>query len=145
MTCTFFGHRDIFEDIGLRLCESIRSLIENSGVDKFYVGTHGSFDNLAFKTLERLSKEYNIDYKKVLASVPTKRLVWDKTDYALTVVPDGIEKAHPKYRIDYRNKWMIRNSEYVITYIKNPYGTGAAFYAELAAKKGKTIIKLGDY
>lgn len=145
MTCIFFGHRDIFEDITARVEESIRYLIENKGVNKFYVGTHGSFDNLCFKALEKLSKEFDIDYKKVLAKVPIKKSDGDKTDYSLAIVPDGIENVLPKYKINYRNKWMIKKCDYVITYIKNPYGTGAALYAALAEKRGKVITKLGDY
>ena len=145
MTCTFFGHSDIFEDIGVRLETVIRELITQKGVDKFYIGTHGSFDNLCFKKLEKLASEYDFDYKKVLAKIPGKRAEGDRIDYSKTIVPDGIENAYFKYRINFRNKWMIEHSDYVVTYIKNPYGTGAALYAALAEKKSKAVIKLGDY
>ena len=145
MTCTFFGRSFIFEDISGRLEEAIVYLIEKKGVNKFYVGTHGEFDRMCFCTLEKLAEKYDIDYKKDLATVPGKKGEWDKTDYSLAVVPEGIEKAYPKYRISFRNKWMINNSDYVITYIKNPFGTGAAQFAALAEKKGKEMIKLEEY
>lgn len=145
MTCTFFGHSFISEDISGRLEEAIVYLIEKKGVNKFYVGTHGEFDRLCFEALEKLAEKYDIDYKKVLATVPVKKADWDRTDYSRAVVPDGIERAHPKYRINFRNKWMINNSDCVVTYIKNPYGMGAAQFAESAEKKGKIMIKLGPY
>ncbi|MBO7520290.1 MAG: hypothetical protein J6T73_05870 [Clostridia bacterium] len=145
MTCTFFGHSYISADISASLEDALVYLIEKKGVNKFYVGTHGSFDRQCFEMLEKLAEKYDIDYKKVLSTVPSKRAEWDKTDYSRAVVPDGIEKAHPRFRINFRNKWMINNSDYVVTYIKNPFGTGAAQFAALAEKKGKIMIKLGDY
>lgn len=117
MTCTFFGHRYIFEDIGAKVEDAIRYLIEKKDVKNFYVGTHGSFDDLCFKTLARLSAEYDITYNKVLSTVPGKKVEGDKTDYSFAIVPDGIEKAHYRYRINFRNKWMINKSDYVITYV----------------------------
>lgn len=145
MTCTFFGHSYISEDIKPRLTAAVIDLIENHGVNKFYVGTHGEFDRTAFEVLCELAEKYDIDFKQVLSKVPGKLDESDRKDYSLTVVPDGIENAHFKYRINYRNKWMIKQSQYVITYITNPYGTGAALYAELAEKQKKVMIKLGKY
>lgn len=143
MTCTFFGHSHIFEDIKPSLTAAITDLIENRGVTRFYVGTHGAFDDMCFKVLSELSAQYpGIDYAKVLARVPGGKRT-DIADYTKTVVPEGLENAHPKYRINYRNNWMINKSQFVITYIVNPFGTGAAQYARKAEKAGKTVIKLG--
>lgn len=143
MTCTFFGHSMIFEDIKPNLTAAIVDLIENHGVNKFYVGTHGAFDRICFETLAELSEKYDIDYKKVLSKVPVTAVEGDRTDYSLTVVPDGIEKTPARYGIVFRNRWMLKHSQYVITYIRNTVGNGAAVYAELAEKQKKTVIKLG--
>lgn len=145
MTCTFFGHTYIAGDYRQRLKEVIIDLIENHGVDKFYVGHHGSFDRTAIDILSEISEDFDIDYVVVLSGMPAKSSTYMRSLSHHSQLPDGIEKVLPKFRIIYRNEWMIKNSDYVITYINNPYGTGAARFAELAEKKGKKIIKLGDY
>jgi hypothetical protein len=59
----------------------------------------------------------------------------DKGD---TILPEGIERVHPRYAINHRNNWMIDRSEYVIAYITHP--TGGAYQAvERAKRKGKTV------
>lgn len=44
MNCTFFGHADAPSEVKNKLREEVVKLIENRGVDRFYVGNHGSFD-----------------------------------------------------------------------------------------------------
>ena len=145
MTCTFFGHYFSPEEIKPKMRGAIVNLIENHNVNRFYVGTHGNFDRMAKEILTELAEKYDIDYRIVLSRVPEKIRDWDTTDYSMTVVPDGIEKTHPRFGIVFRNKWMIKQSDYVITYIKNPFGNGAAQFAALAEKKKLTIIKLGEH
>ena len=145
MTCTFFGHDIPVNALKGRLTEVVSDLIENKGVDRFYVGTHGDFDRLATEVLSELCKKYKIEYFRVLSKIPTAKDEFDRTDYSVTLVPDGLEKAMPKYRITWRNRWMIKQSDYVVTYIINPYGSGAAKYAALAERQGKRMIKLGEY
>ena len=145
MTCTFFGHRDSPHTLKPLIAAAITDLIENHGVDRFYVGTHGNFDGMCFEVLSELSKKYPIDYAKVYSTASVKSYGSVNTDYKHMLVPEGIETKLPKYRINYRNGWMINCSKYVITYITNPFGTGAAYFAAEAEKKGKTVIKLGEY
>lgn len=145
MTCTFFGHSDSPNSLEPQIEAAILDLIENHGVDRFYVGTHGNFDSMCFRVLKKLSEKYPIDYARVYSAVSIKSYGYDDGDYNHKLIPDGIEKALPKFRINYRNRWMINQSEYVIAYITSPIGTGAALYAEEAEKKGKTLIKLGKY
>lgn len=145
MTCTFFGHSDSPNSLEPQIEAAILDLIENHGVNRFYVGTHGSFDRMCFSILKNLSEKYPIDYAEVYSAVSIKSYGCDDGDYSHKLIPDGIEKALPKFRINYRNRWMIKHSQYVVTYIINPFGTGAALYAEEAEKKGKKVIKLGKY
>ena len=63
------------------------------------------------------------------------------TGMSHTVFPEGLESVPPRYAIDRRNRWMLDRSDYVVTYVRNPYG-GAAKYKELAIKKHKTVIEL---
>ena len=145
MVCTFFGHWLTPPEVKPVLRERIIDLIENQGADKFYVGTHGGFDGMCFSVLEELSSKYKIDYKKVLSNIPSKKDELDFFDYSFSVVPEGIENTLPRFRIDYRNRWMIKQSQVVVTYITNPYGSGAAKYAQIAEKQQKAVIKLGKF
>ena len=58
MTCTFFGHRDAPDTIKPILREKIIDLIENRGVDLFYVGNQGAFDRMTIKVLRELKEKY---------------------------------------------------------------------------------------
>ena len=56
-------------------------------------------------------------------------------------VPDGVENGPIRFAIDRRNKWLIKNSDYVITCVRNSTG-GAAKYKEIAERKGKVVINI---
>ena len=55
--------------------------------------------------------------------------------------PEGIETVRPKLVISWRNNWMLKQSDYVVTYITHAYG-GAAQYTEKANRQGKNIKKI---
>jgi len=86
-------------------------------------------------------KHPQIQYAVVLAYLPGKKSEYDFEDYGDTILPEGIERVPLRFAISWRNNWMLRQSDYVITYITHSSG-GAAKFAEIALKKGKTIIHL---
>ena len=138
--CTFFGHRDCPDTIKPQLCQVLIDLIENHNVDMFYVGNQGHFDVIVRSTLRNLQHEYpQINYAVVLAYIPGKQTEYD--DYTDTMLPEGIESVHPRYAISWRNNWMLKQSDYVVTYITHTYG-GAARYANLAETRRKIVINL---
>ena len=93
------------------------------------------------RQLEDLSRIYPITYSVVLAYMPTKKNEYD--DYANTIFPEGIETAPKRFAISYRNKWMIEQSDVVVTYVTHSFG-GAAQFKEMAKKQGKTVIELSE-
>ena len=120
----------------------IHNLITNHGVDMFYVGHQGQFDAYVHGELKKLKQEYpHINYAVVLAYMPGKKTEYD--DYPDTILPEGIESVHPHYAISWRNNWMLRNSDYVVTYITHTWG-GAAQYTKKASKQGKIIVNIID-
>jgi uncharacterized phage-like protein YoqJ len=140
--CTFFGHRDCPEAIRPKLRETLIELIEHDGVDLFYVGNQGAFDAVVRSVLRELTPKYpHISYSVVLAYMPTKRNEYD--DYSDTMLPEGIETVPKRFAISWRNKWMLRQSDYVVTYITHSWG-GAAQFAELAERKGRKVINIAD-
>ena len=139
MTVTFFGHKDTPKNIEPTLRTTLVDLIENHGATEFYVGNNGNFDAMVRRQFENLSQAYPITYNVVLAYLPTKKSEYD--DYTNTILPEGIETAPKRFAISYRNKWMIQQSDVVVTYVTRTYG-GAAQFKELAERQGKTVIEL---
>lgn len=144
MTCTFFGHRYVPKEIEPTLRSTLIDLIENLGVDLFYVGNHGEFDAMVRRVLHELSAKYPITYRVVLAYMPGKKNVFDAVDYSDTVLPEGIETVPKRLAINYRNRWMIEQSDFVITYVVHDAGVGAAQFKKLAEQKGKTVAELSE-
>lgn len=139
MVCTFFGHKDTPNGIAEKLKETIKELIENHNVDKFYVGNNGNFDRLVYLALKDLTTVYKISFEVVLAYLPTEK---SESEYeGISSLPEGIENVPKRFAISYRNKWMINESDYVITYVKHSAG-GASKFKEMAQRKGKTVINL---
>ena len=140
--CTFFGHRDCPTSIKPKLHEVLSDLIENHAVDMFYVGQQGAFDGIVRSVLMEVVSVYpHINYAVVLERMPQKRDEFDTRDYSDTMLPEGIEVVHPRFAISWRNKWMIKQSDYVVTYITHSWG-GAAQFAEMAKKQKKIIVSL---
>ena len=135
--CTFFGHRDCPESIKHDIYSTVDNLISLNDVRTFYVGNHGNFDRLVISVLKELKILYpDINYYVVLAYLPSK-------DYGLqkyvTIYPEGIEIVPKRFAIDFRNRWMIDKSDYVVTYIRHNFG-GAANATKYANNKGKSMI-----
>ncbi len=143
-TCTFFGHRDCPTTIQPKLKAALIDLIENHAVDVFYVGNHGAFDAMVRSVLQDLSERYpQIRYTIVLAYLPTKKDILLEDFLDKTLLPDGIETVPKRFAIKYRNKWMLKRTDYVVTYITHSHG-GAAQFAEMAERQKKTVINLAS-
>ena len=140
LACTFFGHSDCPETIRPNLQAVLIDLIVNQNIEMFYVGNQGQFDAIVRNVLRVLKMDYpSINYAVVLAYMPGKQSEYD--DYSDTMLPEGIETVHPRYAISWRNNWMLRQSEYVVTYITRTWG-GAAQYAAKAKRLKKNVINL---
>ena len=141
MTVTFFGHKDTPKEIEPTLRTTLVDLIENHGATEFYVGNNGNFDTMVRRQLEELSHTYSITYNVVLAYLPTKKNEYD--NFTNTLLPEGIETAPKRFAISYRNKWMVEQSDVVVTYVTHSFG-GAAQFKELAERQGKMVIELSE-
>lgn len=137
--CTFFGHRDCPDSLRSRLWEAVEGLIVDQGVDVFYVGNQGQFDAMALGVLRELSQVYpHIRYGVVLAYLPRKGPAAPEA-----MLPEGLETVPPRYAIARRNEWLLRQADFVITYVTHSWG-GAAKYVEKAKRQGKQLISLAS-
>ena len=139
MVCTFFGHKDAPKEIEPTLRSALIDLIEQKNATVFYVGNNGNFDTMVRRQLEDLSQTYPITYSVVLAYLPTEK---NKNDNLTnTIYPEGLETVPKRFAISWRNKWMIHQSDVVVTYVTHNFG-GAAQFKEMAKRFGKIIINL---
>ena len=143
--CTFFGHADSPTNIKKEIQKVIEDLILQKGVNTFYVGTNGNFDRMVQSVLIDLKKQYpNLECCTVLAYIPGIKPEFDFGYEKLeSLYPDGLEKVPKRFAIDWRNKWMVQQSDYVISYVRHSFG-GAAKYMELAKRKKKIVYNLAN-
>ncbi len=141
MICSFFGHKDTPKEIEPTLRTTLIDLIENHGATVFYVGNNGNFDIMVRRQLEDLSKTYLINYSVVLAYLPGKKSEHD--NLTNTILPEGIETVPKRFAISWRNKWMIQQSDVVVTCVTHNFG-GAWQFKEMAERRGKTVIELSE-
>lgn len=142
--CTFFGHRDCPGVLKVQLRNVLQDLIEHCGVDTFYVGNQGSFDNMVCSVLRELVLQYpQITYTVVLAYLPSGQTNKLSGQHNLfdTLYPEGLETVPKRFAIDWRNRWMLKQADYVVTYVVHSWG-GAAKFSEMAKQMGKTVIGL---
>lgn len=139
--CTFIGHRDCSCDIKEELSLIIEHLIVHHNVRVFYVGTHGGFDKLVYSTLCELENKYDIKIIVVLAYLNAKE---DKMyDIEKTVYPQELSTTLRRYAIIKRNEYMIKHSEYLVSYVNNRFSNAYKFI-ELATRRGVNIINIGS-
>lgn len=135
--CIFFGHSDCYSDLKLLLYEKIEHLILRESVDTFYVGNHGQFDAQVHSVLKEIQKKYPISYSVVLAYLPGNKNEY--RDYSDAIFPEGMEAGPPRFAIDRRNRWMLAQADYVIAYVRHPWG-GAAKYTAMAERRGIPVM-----
>lgn len=140
--CTFFGHRDCPDSIRPQLRVTLEALINNRGVDVFYVGNQGQFDRIVRTVLRELQEKYpHIRYAVVLAYLPAETDGIDCGDD--TMFPEGMESVHPRYAIVRRNQWLIHNSEFVVCYVRHAWG-GAYRNMVCAMRRQKYVVNLWE-
>ena len=140
MICTFFGHKNAPVSVKEALKTEILRLADE-GVVEFYVGNNGNFDYYVQEVLLDISTiRQDIKFSVVISYLNER--VMKKMDN-LSLFPEGLEKALPKFAISKRNEWLIKNSDIAIVYVKNRF-TNSYKIMMKAMKKGVTVINLGD-
>lgn len=113
-------------------------MIEQENATDFYVGNNGNFDGMVYRLLQELSQIYDIKYSVALAYLPDNREYNNLTN---TIYPEGIEMVPKRFAISWRNKWMLKQADVVITYVTHP-SSGAWEFEKLSVKQGKRVINI---
>ena len=142
--CCGFGHR-MSEPIDTELLSGIlENLIKTCGVDSFYIGGMGDFDNAFLNCVKNLKIRNNDISIKLIKPYFSNQLNNYKEFYELfdeIIIPELSSQAYYKNAIRIRNRWMIDKSDFVISGIYKEYG-GAYEAIKYAQKTGKKIINL---
>lgn len=137
--CAFFGHREVYQNIGAPLELAIISAIAQ-GYDTFWCGGYGAFDLCAAGTVYRLKRMYpHIQAVLILAYLPKHPLL-DIYDHS--IFPEGIEIGPPRFAISRRNQWIIRNCDASICYVNRTYGGAHSAFQKLQ-RQNKVLVNLG--
>ena len=138
MVCTFFGKRDAPSSVRGRVRDEINRLIDE-GVDLFYVGNNGNFDLPLQSVLLDIGGSRS-DFRFFVVLFRLDEGV--NVEWRSTLFPEELSSAPPRFAISVRNRWMINNSDIVVTYTNDRFS--ASFkWREAAKRRGLRIIDLG--
>lgn len=142
---TLFGHRDLYtyKKTERRLYAILQELIRRRLYIEFLLGRNGDFDTLAASVIKQVQNEMgkeNVTMTLVLPYIYKDVEAWEHY-YDHIMIPETVERTHPKGAISKRNEWMIDQCDLVICCVEKKSG-GAYAAVEYARKIGKTIINL---
>ena len=139
------GHRELYKHnvVEERLYSILRDLMEREVYVQIYIGRNGEFDCFAASVVKRAQNMFGNENSELILVLPysVKDIPYYEKYYDGVIIPQSVEKMHPKGAIAQRNRWMIEECDLFICYVdKKSGGAYAAF--EYAKKTGKKIINL---
>jgi len=128
-----------------KLYDIILNLVSEENITEFMTGEMGDFD-ACFSSAVRKAKMLYPDITLVLVLPYFQNKLNTNKDYYETfyddiIIPNEVMGCHYKTAITMRNRWMIDNSEYVISYTLKNHG-GAYNALSYAREQHKTIITI---
>lgn len=150
MKCCFCGHGKIWDlpyNINLYITKSIEFLIKEHDVNIFLSGGMGSFDKEAEAVVRKLKKTYPhiklFLYLPYLTESLNKRKDYIYTLYDEIIYPE-LEDVYFKAAIQKRNRIMVDESDYMVSYVKNKYGGAWKTYNYAKKKNDIKIINIAE-
>ena len=149
--CTFAGHSKAYGDenaISNKLYELARDLVVKEGVDTFWIGNYGRFDAIASREIKELKKEFPYIRSELVLPYLNVRICdgnFSRENYDSVFIADIPENTPMRYRISKCNQFMIKNANFLISFIKFCWG-GAQKTVEYAqSQKHIKIFNINDY
>lgn len=137
------GNRHTPSSIREQLIEVVKQHITEYGVNTFTVGHYGGFDYMVQGVLSEAKTRHTDIELYLLApyALTQKRDIPESFDGSF--YPEGLEKVPFRYAIVQANKYMIQNSDYLITYCHHIGNTrNIVEYAQRREKKGLIKVTL---
>ena len=146
-TVSLFGHRDISDprDFEERLFRTVTELLRKKDYVTFLLGRNGDFDIYAASVIKRAQRELGYKNAEVVCVLPyaNKNSEYYERYYDGVIIPECVEKIHPKNAIKTRNRWMVEQSELVICFVKRHSG-GAYLALKYGEKLGKRVVNISS-
>lgn len=144
--CAFFGHDCIFNEKEYEpiLRQQIINLYDKEGVDTFYVGTHGHFDNFAYQTVIEVQRNYRQHIKIIHVMAYASELTdyrYDKMPMNDFIYPEELVTTPYRLAIVKRNQFVVKHCDFIICYVDVDYG-GAYKTCLQALRKKIPIINI---
>ncbi|MBQ7314820.1 MAG: hypothetical protein IJW83_02290 [Clostridia bacterium] len=110
---------------------------------EIYIGRNGEFDMFAASIVKRAQKAFGEERCAMTLVLPyvQKDIASYEQYYDSVLIPECIEKTHPKGAITKRNRWMVEVCDLCIGYVEHENG-GAYTALKYAKKLGKKVINL---
>lgn len=147
MIITFCGHSD-FTGSAKYEQQILTFLNDTVGMQEaeIYLGNYGNFDRFSYSCCKKYQKTHPKVSLLLIAPYLTvayqkNHLEQEKAYYDGIIYPE-LENTPPRFSISYRNRWMVKKSDYIIAYIDHAWGGAYATY-KYAKCKRKNIFNLG--
>ena len=150
-SCSVFGHRKI--NISNELKEVLRKILEemiqSRGVEVFYFGGFGDFDDLCYQVVSELKDKYP-HIKRIFClydprhQKKSKRPKWLQEEEYEEYLYLDMQFDCWYTRIYYRNCEIIKNSDFVLFYVINKSKSGAYKAMQYAKKRKKQYINVAN-
>ncbi len=144
VVCACFGHRNIWGSVQ-NLSDILEALIISENVSVFMTGGMGDFDSMFCSAVRVLKKRYS-NIKLLLVKpyfsgeLNTNRSYYESM-YDEVIIPDAVAGIYPKSAITKRNRWMVEQSDIIVSYVYKDFG-GAYTAVQYAKSLGKKIISV---
>ena len=110
---------------------------------EIYVGRNGEFDIYAASIVKRVQKTMGVSNNEFTCVLPykVKNIEYYEQYFDNVIIPECVEKLHPKSAIGRRNKWLVDICDLVVCYVERESG-GAYRAMKYAQKSNKKVINL---
>ena len=142
--CFLMGHRDSPVTLLPKLTEAIRQCIEEENITDFFVGSRGNFDHMCVQTLKQIKLLYPKIHLYLLTPYYCPHSTSPRPDeFEGTYFPEGMESVPPKFAISRLNCIMVKECDYLITFLTRTSSPLYPIYQSALSqqKKRKLIIK----
>lgn len=145
VTCTFAGHRDIFDLDQSRVVEILERLLKVKQKMTCYVGDKGNFDALCANAVRALKRRHPDKEITLILTLPymEQRINTNKEYYESgfdeILIPMELSGIHYKQAITACNRWMVDRADCLIVMVRRDYG-GAYQTLKYAERRRKQIF-----
>lgn len=140
-----FGHRDFngYQTLDKQLYPLLKDVICTKPYVEIYIGRSGEFDIYAATVVKRAQNAMGKANNALICVLPypDKNTEYYEKYYDSIIIPECIEKSHPKGAISKRNRWMVEQADLLVCHVERESGGAytAMKYAKRLKKQSSTL------